>query len=221
MPSTAGAAGANKKTRKKLSADERRSALDQLLARSTNGAAKRGDFGVVGAQFGTTRFTMTRLWKQFQEEKAVGKSGPGGNSGRKRRDMAPYVQELHQIPLKLRTTLRSTAAAIGLSKSTFRRRMPFLGVKPHKRFLKPLLTNAVKIARLRWARRWTNAPIGGLRKFNGMMRRVVHVGDKRLCVCKDGQNYHLFSDEEPPTRKVRYKSHTNKVMFLGAVARPQ
>ncbi|CAN0137396.1 unnamed protein product [Ectocarpus sp. 4 AP-2014] len=134
--------------------------------------------------------------------------------------MAPYVQGLRQVPLKLRTTLRSTAAAIGLSKRTFRRHMPVLGVKPHKRFLKPLLTNAGKIARLRWARRWTNAPIGGMRKFNGM-RRVVHVGEKWFHVRKDRQKYFLFSDEEPQTRKVQFKSHTTKVMFLGAVARPQ
>eukprot|EP00903_Cladosiphon_okamuranus_P008822 g8449.t1 len=222
----AAAATAAPSKRRNLSQQERRAALDDLLALSTNGELHRGDLGVVGEKFGTTRHSMARLWKQYKKEKADGVPNPGaqsrraGRAGRKPMDLTPFIEALRNIPLKLRTTQRSIAAAIGMKLSTFHNHMEDLGVKPHSRFLKPLLTTAGKKQRLRWARRWTAAAAAGTRKFHGM-GNIVHVDEKWFYICKDGQKYYLFDDENPPSRKVQHKSHITKVMFLGVVARPR
>ena len=177
----AGAAGAETKKRKNMSSDERRAALDELLARSNNGTIRRGDFGVAGDQFGTTRHTMARLWKHYQQEKAAGKSSPAvnnrrkGNSGGKSKDLTPFKEALRDIPLKLRTTQRLIAAALGMSRTTFQRHMKDLGVKPHTRYLKPLLTNTGKIQRLKWARRWTTTPAGGIPGTISCRPRVTNI----------------------------------------------
>lgn len=71
------AAGAGFSTRKSFAADETRAALDDLLALSTNNAVRKGDFGVLGENFGPTRQSFACLWNKFQEEKAAGVSNPG------------------------------------------------------------------------------------------------------------------------------------------------
>jgi len=53
------------------------------------------------------------------------------------------------------------------------------------------------------------------------MENEVHVDEKWFFVCCDGESHAPASDEIPPERAVKHKSHIAKVMFLCAQARPR
>jgi len=53
------------------------------------------------------------------------------------------------------------------------------------------------------------------------MENEIHVDEKWFFVCRDGESHMLVSDEIPPERVVKHKSHITKVMFLCAQARPR
>ena len=205
-----------------LTGAERRAATDDLLSHSTNGELARGATGKVGEKCGCSRYAMAHLWKTYQQEKAAGASNPGAEC--KRHEVQPdlhiFKEKVGQILLKLRTTQKTLASAIGMPKSTFARHMSDLGLKPNTRFLKPKLTVEGKIARLLWAQRWTVSTDQETRKFSAMTN-VVHVDEKWFYLCRDKQRYYVTDEEPIPTRRVRHKSHIVKVMFLGAVARPR
>ena len=78
-----------------------------------------------------SRFAMLNLWKKYKQDKAAGKAAPGETCrrGSKPRDLTALKEKLRDVPLKLRTTQRSVAAAIGLPRSTFARNMDRLGLK--------------------------------------------------------------------------------------------
>ncbi|CAM9715343.1 unnamed protein product [Pylaiella littoralis] len=133
--------------------------------------------------------------------------------------MTPHKEALANTPLKKRTQL-AIAAAVGLPQSTFRRRMKDLGVKPQTRYVKPLLRDRDKIARLMWARKWTAMTADGTRKFDGM-GNVVHMDEKWFHVCNVKQRFYVRDDEPAPTRQVQHNNHITKVMFLGVVGRPR
>ncbi|CAN0422202.1 unnamed protein product, partial [Ascophyllum nodosum] len=156
--------------RKNLTTDGRSAALQDLLARSNNGVLRRGAVGEVGEKYGNSRRAMLNLWKRYAEQKSAGVAVPDVSCRRRgsARDLTQQKEALQSMPLKQRTTQRSVAAAIDLPKTTFRRRMKDLGVKSHTRFFKPLLSNAHKLKRLRWARSFAGTTTGGIRRFKGM-----------------------------------------------------
>ena len=104
----------------------------------------------MGEKYGFSRFAMKNLRKQFKQEKAEGKRSPGESCRRfrKRRDLTTAKEKLQDVPLKLRTTQKAVAAAVGLSQATFARHMDDLGLKKQTCFLKPKLTVQGKIDRL-------------------------------------------------------------------------
>ncbi|CAM9193864.1 unnamed protein product [Pylaiella littoralis] len=152
---------------------------------------------------------MARLWKRFQAEKAAGTLNPTMScrrTGRKARDLTPFMKALHDIPLKLRMSQRGIAAALGLPTTTLTRYMKNHGIKPHTRFLKPLLSNTSKKQRLEWALSWITTT---------GMETVVHVDEKWFYGCKDDDEQKKHHPN-PPSRKLQHKrSQIAKVMFLG------
>ncbi|CAM9338776.1 unnamed protein product, partial [Scytosiphon promiscuus] len=210
------------KKRKNLTGGERRAAIDDLLSYSENGQLARGATGKVGEKYGCSRYAMAHLWKTYQQEKAAGVSNPAAKCKRHKtkQDLTAAKEKVSQLPLNLRTTQRVVAAAIGLPRATFGRRLSDLGLKRTTRFLKPKLTVQGKITRLLWARRWTVSTGPEMRKFSPMTN-VVHVDENFFFLCKDKQKYYVADEEAPPSRRVQHKRHIAKVMFLGAVARPR
>ena len=73
------------------------------------------------------------------------------NSGRKGIDLTAVPAALKEIPIKSRTTIRGVAAALGLPRMTLFDNLKKLGLRAASRFLKPLLTDDNKRARLQWA----------------------------------------------------------------------
>lgn len=145
-----------------------------------------------------------------------------GNAGRKGIDAAKCIEALLEIPIKNRTTIRSLASALDVSRTTLHRNLENLGLRAAKTYLKPELKEEGKVKRLEWALRWVltaPAALGGGHKFQDLLN-FVHLDEKWFYICKNGQKYYLHDDEHVPTRKVQHKSHITKVMFLAVCSSP-
>ncbi|CAN0260747.1 unnamed protein product, partial [Pylaiella littoralis] len=212
--------------RKNLTTSEKRAAIAELLKGSKNGKLGKGDLKRVGEQFQQHPQTISRLWKDCNKQKDAGEVDPNldnkrkQKSGRKGIDLVSIQAALAGIPIKNRTTIRGVAAALGIPRSTLFDNLKKLGLRAASRYLKPLLTDGNKTARLEWALRWVSSSAGGGHKFHHF-EDFVHIDEKWFYICPNGQKYYLYTDEEVPTRKVQHKSHITKVMFLAAVARPR
>lgn len=108
-----------------MTSDERRVAVNELLARSNNehGVPAQGcGCAVVGIMFATPRFFVARLWKSFSKKRLLGYrahsrvQSPQGRFGTKNEILGTVHRgALRHLPLnKLRTLQRAKAAAIGL-----------------------------------------------------------------------------------------------------------
>jgi len=145
-------------------------------------------------------------------------------------DREELKQRVLAIPFSKRRKERHLAAQLGMARSTVHYLLH--GQKISKRIssaVKPKLTEANKVRRLEHAMskidlntRTTLARLGpAVPKYMPLFDEV-HVDEKWFFLCHDGESYVLMGDEEePPERHVKHKSHTTKVMFLCARARPR
>ena len=179
--SVAGGA-AEKATRKNLK-DEIRALIEELLKGSTRGKLAKGDIQRVAQMFGCSRYQVSAVWKRYKQQKDAGvvavdlRSKRAGNSGRKEIDLAATREKLLQIPLKTRTSQRSVAAELKIPHTPLTDNLRKLGLHASRRFLKPLLTESDKAARLAWALRWVRESAGGTRVFDET-KGVVMVDEK-------------------------------------------
>lgn len=168
------------------------------------------------------------MWQRYKKQKDDGVAAVdlrckrGGNSGWKGLDLTVAREKLLQIPLKNKTTSRSVAAHLGIPRTTLARNLKKLGLHSSRPFLKPVLTENGKAARVAWALRWVRQSASGTCVLDGM-KGIVMVDEKWFYKYQQGQKYYwyLCGDEQLPVTKVQHKSHIQKVMFLAAVARPR
>ncbi|CAM9233971.1 unnamed protein product [Pylaiella littoralis] len=112
-----------------------------------------GDLKRVGEQFQQHPQTISRLWKDYNKQKDAGEVDPNldnkrkQKSGRKGIDLVSIQAALAGIPIKNRTTIRGVAA-LGIPRSTLFDNLKKLGLRAASRYLKPLLTDGNKTARL-------------------------------------------------------------------------
>jgi hypothetical protein len=170
-------------------------------------------------------------------------SNLAGNVGRKRTfEREELKNKARQIHLNKRRTLRSMAKELKVSKSFIWKALKKEGLfRRHVSKLKPILTEANKMARLVYAlgqidpssiptedgervgrTRATSVP--KVPVFKDQMNSI-HIDEKWFFLCQDGARYILVEDkdspEADPVRRTRHKSHITKVMFLCAQARPR
>ena len=133
--------------------------------------------------FGCSRYQVSAVWKRYKQQKDAGvvavdlRSKRAGNSGRKEIDLAATREKLLQIPLKTRTSQRSVAA-LKTPHTILTDKLRKLGLHASRRFLKPLLTESGKAARLAWALRWVRESAGGGTRVFDEMKGVVMVDEK-------------------------------------------
>ncbi|CAN0437785.1 unnamed protein product, partial [Pylaiella littoralis] len=108
---------------------------------------------------------------------------------------------------------------LDITKSTLWDNLKKLGLRSCSRFLKPYLTDEGKAARLAWALRWVRS--GPAVNTSSTTSSTSFTWTRWFYICKQGQRYYLYEEEDAPIRKVQHKSHVTKVMFLAAVARPR
>ena len=93
---------------------------------------------------------------------------------------------------------------------------PEKGIVPHTSALKPMLTEENKLNRLAFCL--------DERGEHGLYKEMfdrIHIDEKWFYVTDITMRCYLAKGEHPPVRKVKHKSHVEKVMFLSAVARPR
>ncbi|KAF0717577.1 Aste57867_2222 [Aphanomyces stellatus] len=92
-------------------------------------------------------------------------------------------------------------------------------LKAKSSYVKPLLTEANRIARLAFAKSFLRPSLNGHHVFVNMYDQV-HVDEKWFFLTKVKRRIYVYADEEVATRAVQSNSFITKVMFLAAVARP-
>nr|GLL21131.1 uncharacterized protein LOC109190808 isoform X1 [Ipomoea trifida] len=129
--------------------------------------------------------------------------------------------EVSRIPLNRRTTIRSMATALNMSKTSLHRRVKEGSLKSHSNAIKPLLTEENRKVRLQFCISMidSNSPPHNP-SFIDMYDRV-HIDEKWFFLSKSSQKYYLLPDEDEPYRTCKSKKFIAKVMFLCAVARPR
>ena len=209
MSVAGGAAGTG--SRKNLKENERRAVIDELLEGSKKGKLACGDIKRVAQQFACSRKQVATVRKRYKEQKDAGIAAPslrskrGENSGKKGIDLEELRDKLRHKPLKNRTTQRAVAAQLGIPHTTLTDNLKKLGLYASRRYLKPLLTDGGKAARLAWALRWVRQS-AAVRVFDDM-KGVVMVDEKWFYKFRQGQNYYLCEGEQLPVAKVQ-QSHT-------------
>ncbi|XP_010669535.1 uncharacterized protein LOC104886745 [Beta vulgaris subsp. vulgaris] len=126
----------------------------------------------------------------------------------------------HPRQLRNRTSIRSTAAALGMHKSTLHRLVKRGAIKKHTNAIKPHLTPAHRVARVLWCL-GSIIPntIQTIPKFSNMYN-LVHVDEKWFCMSEISQRYYLAISEAEPYRRCKSKRFIIKIMFIAALARP-
>ncbi|XP_057248193.1 uncharacterized protein LOC130590181 [Beta vulgaris subsp. vulgaris] len=199
--------------------------LQQVAYTKFNGifTIPQGAIKKIAIELNTSRWTIGRIWKklrqQLQEDARIDVNHrKTGRVGRKRIQLDP--QRLMAIPLRKRTTIRATAASLGIHRSTLHRLVKRGAIKKHTNAIKPHLTPAHKIARVLWCL-GSIIPntIQTIPKFSNMYN-LVHVDEKWFCMSKISQRYYLAPGETEPYRRCKSKRFIVKVMFIAALARP-
>jgi hypothetical protein len=173
----------------------------------------------------TTVRTIERLWKKAQNQIAKGQrvdlsNKKKGRVGRKRIDLG--LSRVTTIPLNKRRTIRSLAKALGVNRSTLHRRFKWGGLIRHTNTVKPPLTEANKIERLKFCLAMLNYnSLTSLEPSFKVIDDRVYIDEKWFILKRWKNTYYLLPDEPKPLRTARNKNSICKVMFLTAVAMPR
>ncbi|ETI53387.1 hypothetical protein F443_03632 [Phytophthora nicotianae P1569] len=209
-----------------LTPTQRQTIVCFLLDRSDNGEISGGDISAAVAKYERHRSTISRLWelhkKTRTEENRLGNLASGliGNCGRKAIDTDELRLQIRKIPLSRRMTIKSLAAALGVSTTVIRRLLKEGAFRRHSSNVKPALTEENRLARVQFALSHTTRKRGGEMVFADMFD-VVHIDEKWFNEDTDRKCYYLDADEEEPVRQRQSKRFISKTMFIAAVARPR
>ncbi|XP_047962003.1 uncharacterized protein LOC125206824 [Salvia hispanica] len=93
-------------------------------------------------------------------------------------------------------------------------------LKPHTSVVKPTLTEANKIARMKCCLAHIHPTLGEGKLLYHSLHNIVHIDEKWFYMTKTSDRYYLLSDEDEPYRSCKSKRFITKVMFMAAVCRP-
>jgi len=196
-----------------------------LLARSNNGKLGKKDTAEVAEQFGISLRSTQKLWKRGKTHLDQGipvdvASRKRGRNGRKK--IPVDLERLRNVPLKDRMTLEDVSKVLGISKSTLHRYLQQGLLRRHSNSIKPYLTDANKMARLRWAVDMVDQGSSscGDPRFKGLFDHVF-IDEKWFFLTQKSENYYLLPDEDESHRTCKSKNYIPRLMFLCVTARPR
>ena len=206
-----------------LSNTQRQGILQHLLQFRKGNRLERGAIKNAAARRNVAPLTTSKIWgraiSQFEDgaEWADVSSLKAGRCGRKRKDHSQQLSTFRSIPCNIRSTVRSAAASVKISKSTF---FEILqrgeDVKRISSTVKPMLTEKRKAARLKFCLSKISSS-GLLHDFQDH----IHIDEKWFNITKVKRSCYLAIDEDPPERSCKSKRFITKIMFLAAVAKPR
>ena len=211
----------NSSDKKELTNSKRRAVLQALLERSKARILKRGAIKDVAATFGIGRNTVGKIWSRALESSSdmsvpMDVSSSKFLCGRKKKDYSSQLGKISTITLRRRSTLRSTAEACGIPKTTLIARMKDGEIRRHSNAIKPFLTVENKKSRVEFCR--SNFDLNR-RNFKEMFD-VVYIDEIWFYMTQNARKFYLGKDESDPLRTTQSKRFITKVMFL-AEARPR
>ncbi|VFQ75508.1 unnamed protein product [Cuscuta campestris] len=170
--------------------------------------AQRGAVQSVAAEFNVSRQTISSLWRKAKAQLQVGvlidvSSRMAGNVGRKR--AALDFESITLIPLRRRTTIRSLASSVGISKSTVHNWVKRSILRSHTNAIKPTLNDANRRQRLIFClQQLEETSIPSNPTFKGF-KNVLHIDEKWFFMTKTSQRYYLTPDEDELHRTCQSK----------------
>lgn len=209
--------------RKEMTDEERVQVYHALLERSNNGKLFKNSTREVSGLLNVPIQTVQSIWKRAKntgEGEVVDVSHRRkGKCGRKK--MQIDLHKVLDVPLHRRTTIRSLAAALGVSPATVFRSLKEGQIRRHSNAIKPLLKEDNKKARVNFCLSMLDKnALAHQPKFVDMYN-IVHIDEKWFYMTKKTQTYYLLPSEEDPLRTCQSKNFISKVMFLAAMARPR
>ena len=148
---------ANVRRKPNLTNTQRRAVIEFLLSRVRNpdDPAKlvHDTLKEVAIRFEVTSETISQIWRRALQSKESGSeamdvsSRMAGRVGRKKKEFD--IDALKAIPFRQRRNMRSIAAAMGTSKDTVQRAVKAWLLEPHTNAIKPYLTDANKVNRVK------------------------------------------------------------------------
>ncbi|KAF0684572.1 Aste57867_23454 [Aphanomyces stellatus] len=213
--------------RRELTNEEREAILREALMHSNGHFMKRmpNGFGQMLAAKYSCHVSCVRRILQHARVQGMGSgnmivsvaSKKKGRCGRPPSHAPTEVKaKLQELPLSQRTNLRAVSFHSGISYGSLHRYLKKGVFRSHSSALRPLLTDANKLNRVKFALSFIK-PGGEVCEMNNH----VHLDEKWFYLTKERRTYYLIPGEEGPDRKCKSKRFITKVMFLTAVARPR
>ncbi|XP_042056416.1 uncharacterized protein LOC121801003 [Salvia splendens] len=165
-------------------------------------------------RFKVHRRTVSRLW-------GIAKMGRASGYTKKTGKLNFDEDKFRQLSFLERSCYRKLACKMEVSKTTVGRWAKNNLIRPHTNAIKPALTEANKISRMRWCLTHIQPAIDEGKLFYHAMHNTVHIDKKWFYMTKASDRYYLLPDEDEPYRFCKSKRFITKVMFMCAVSRPQ
>ncbi|XP_042039639.1 uncharacterized protein LOC121785321 [Salvia splendens] len=191
-----------------------------LLKHSIDGVLTRGAVMEAAEEYGISRKTVYRLWNKAKQQMQRGEPAimEGKVKGYHHSDKFSLDEEkVRALSTLERSSIRKMAHKLSVSKSTLGQWIKEAKLRPHTNAIKPALTDANKLARLKWCLSKLEPHINACRVQFESMHNVVHNDEKWFYMTKTSDRYYLLPDEVEPYRACKSKRFITKVMFMCAV----
>ncbi|XP_021768537.1 uncharacterized protein LOC110732843 [Chenopodium quinoa] len=182
----------------RLNSEDKFNVLIFLLKYHEGDDIKRGAIKATMEHFNLKRKCVSSVWNEAKKQKqALGKYKPCTNyhlAGRKR--ITVPVGDITKLGIGERSCIRDVATNLNISKSTVGRMIKRGDIKAHTNVIKPPLTEANKLARLKWILGLImgSSPWKMSRYFP--MYDFVHIDEKWFKLTKKSHRYYIAKNEK-------------------------
>ncbi|XP_021761180.1 uncharacterized protein LOC110726017 [Chenopodium quinoa] len=193
--------GTHQPNRKQLNMHQKREIVDAMLLKMQDGNLPRGYKVELSIMFKVHKSTITRLFNEIKRQMAEGnlidvRSKKIGRTGPKPMELSDEF--LQSVPLHLRQTERSYAAALNISHVTLHYLKKKGRIRTHTASSKPALTSDHKVARMKWVLSHINPIQGNENPTFDDMKYSIHIDEKWFYLNPDKRRFYLLPSEKIP-----------------------
>ena len=174
-------------------------------------------------EFDYNRKTIGSIWDKAKKQKAAMNSYVVESKYHKcgRKKVQVTYDSIAQIAMGDRTCIVDLARILNLGPTTVWRLIKRKIIKPHSSPLHPGISEACKMARIRWAIRLIMDYTIPQEPTYYSMYDFIHIDEKWFYLTQKNQRVYLANNEPYPHRSASSRTKIPKFMFMAAVARPR